>query len=111
MKKKLLCIFCCFFFFTHSFAPQARADTISVLKEILGWTVGDKLMEKCADWLGCDGYEQPSVGDTIVALAGSGNYKSQVCAVSGLLYNGGKIAGFAYAGLLGLIIGNNIGQA
>ena len=68
-------------------------------------------MEKCADWLGCDGYEQPSVGDTIVALAGSGNYKSQVCAVSGLLYNGGKIAGFAYAGLLGLIIGNNIGQA
>ena len=32
-------------------------------------------------------------------------------AISGLLYNGGKIGGYAYAGLLGLIIGNNIGQA
>ena len=76
-------------------------------------------MQKCADWLECDDYEQPSVGDTISGLVGVGNYKAQVCAMSGLLYNGAKIAGaivgFIYGGFFGglggMAAGNQLGQA
>ena len=72
-------------------------------------------MEKCAEWLECDSYEQPSVLDSLTGI-GSKKYKQSVCAVSGLLYNGGKIVGFMMGSgilgsLAGLTIGNNIGQA
>ena len=76
-------------------------------------------MQKCAEWLECDGYEQPSIGDTISGLVGVGNYKAQVCAISGLLYNGTKIAGAVvgfifggfFGGLGGMAAGNQLGQA